>query len=123
MPSADDPADFEPEQSFLRPGLRSDTLRKLRRRFWSIQGQLDLHGHTRAQAHDALRAFLADSHQAGHRCVRIIHGKGLSSPGREPVLKGQVRRWLQHTDLVLAYCEPAAVDGGGGAVLVLLRGR
>jgi len=117
----DTAVEFEPEQSYLRPGLRSDTLRKLRRRFWSIQDQLDLHGHNRAEAHEALRAFLAASHRAGYRCVRVIHGKGLSSPGREPVLKGQVRRWLQRADLVLAYCEPAAVDGGAGAVLVLLK--
>ncbi len=114
-------AEFEPEQSYLRPGLRSDVLRKLRRRFWTIQAELDLHGHNRSEAHEALRAFVATSHQAGLRCVRVIHGKGHSSPGREPVLKGQVRRWLQRTDLVLAYCEPAAVDGGSGAVLVLLK--
>ncbi|MBI3149879.1 MAG: Smr/MutS family protein [Betaproteobacteria bacterium] len=113
--------DFEPEQSFIRPGLRTDTLRKLRRRFWSIQAQLDLHGHTRAEAHQALSIFLTECRSAGWRCVRIIHGKGLSSPNQEPVLKSPVRRWLQRNDQVLAYCEPAAVDGGSGAVLVLLK--
>lgn len=120
-PAQDD--DYEAGQSFLRPGLRPDTLRKLRRRHWSLQAELDLHGHTRLEAQQALREFLAANRIAGLRCVRIIHGKGLSSPGREPVLKGQVRRWLQRSDAVLAYCEPTEVDGGSGAVLVLMKGR
>ena len=61
--------------------------------------------------------------QRGCRCVRVIHGKGLTSPNKEPVLKGKVRRWLAHWDDVLAYCEAPRHAGGGGAVLILLRGR
>lgn len=116
----EDANDHEADQSYLRPGVRSDVLRKLRRGHWSIQAQLDLHGYTRVDAQRALGEFLKASHGAGLRCLRIIHGKGHSSPGREPVLKGRVRRWLQHIDLVLAYCEPSEFDGGSGAVLVLL---
>ena len=87
-----------------------------------MQSEIDLHGHTTDEAHDALADFLADARQHGYRCVRVIHGKGLTSPQREPVLKGKVRKWLSHWDDVLAYCEAPRHAGGGGAVLVLLRG-
>ncbi len=86
------------------------------------KAEIDLHGHTTDEAHDALADFLADARQHGYRCVRVIHGKGLTSPQREPVLKGKVRKWLSHWDDVLAYCEAPRHAGGGGAVLVLLRG-
>ena len=113
----------EPGQTFLRRGLGSDILTKLRRGQWAVQGELDLHGHRIDEAHDALSDFLDDARQRGYRCVRVIHGKGLTSPNREPVLKGRVRLWLAHWGDVLAYCETPANAGGGGAVLVLLRGR
>jgi len=115
--------ELEAEQTFLRQGLGSDILSKLRRAHWTIQGVLDLHGMTTDEAHDTLADFLLDARNRGLRCVRIIHGKGLTSPNREPVLKGKVRRWLAHWDDVLAYCEAPRSAGGGGAVVVLLRGR
>ena len=115
--------EHEAGQTFLRRGLGSDILRKLRRGHWSVQGEIDLHGHTIDEAHDALSDFLDDALQRGYRCVRAIHGKGLTSPNREPVLKGRVRLWLSHWDDVLAYCEAPQHAGGGGAVLILLRGR
>jgi DNA-nicking Smr family endonuclease len=115
--------EHEGEQTFLRPGVRSDVLAKLRRGHWSLQGEIDLHGATSDEARDTLADFLLDARARGARCVRIIHGKGLTSPGREPVLKGKVRRWLAHWDDVLAFCEAPRHAGGGGAVLVLLRGR
>jgi len=115
--------EIEAGQTFLRKGLGSDILKKLRRGQWSVQSEIDLHGHTIDQAHDALSAFLDDSLGRGYRCVRVIHGKGLTSPNREPVLKGRVRAWLSRWDSVLAYCEAPSNAGGGGAVLVLLRGR
>jgi hypothetical protein len=74
------------------------------------------------EARDTLADFLLDARARGARCVRVIHGKGLTSPGKEPVLKGKVRRWLAHWDDVLAYSEAPRHAGGGGAVLVLLRG-
>lgn len=113
----------EEEQTFLRTGLSPDVLRKLRRGYWVIQAELDLHGHTVEQARLALNDFLADVRGSGKRCVKVIHGKGLSSPNREPVLKSRVRRWLTQRDAVIAYCEAPAVSGGSGAVLVLIRGR
>jgi len=113
----------EAEQTFLRRGLPSDILRKLRRGHWAVQGEIDLHGHTIDEAHDALSDFIVEARQRGFRCVRAIHGKGLTSPNREPVLKGRVRKWLAHWDEVLAYCEAPPNGGGGGAVMILLRGR
>lgn len=114
--------DVEGAQSFVRSGLNPDLLRKLRRGHWVVQGALDLHRHTQEQARIALGDFLASARRHGWRCVRIVHGKGLSSPNREPVLKGKVRKWLQQRDEVLAYCEPRPHAGGGGAVVVLLSG-
>ena len=111
----------EGHQTFLRNGLGSDVLAKLRRGQWVVQGEIDLHGMTTTEAHDALADFLDHARGRGWRCVRIIHGKGLSSPNREPVLKGKVRRWLGHWDDVLAFCEAQRHAGGSGAVLVLLK--
>ena len=115
--------ELEAEQTFLRRGLRTDVLVKLRRGHWVVQSVLDLHGMTTDEAHDALADFLLDARNRGLRCVRVIHGKGLTSPNREPVLKGKVRRWLSQWDDVLAYCEALPHTGGSGAVVVLLRGR
>jgi len=113
----------EPEQTYLRRGLPADILTKLRRGHWSVQSEFDLHGLTVGEARDALADFLDDARQNGYRCVRVIHGKGLQSRNREPVLKGKVRLWLTRWDEVLAYCEAPPHAGGGGAVLILLRGR
>jgi DNA-nicking Smr family endonuclease len=115
--------EHEAGQTFVRRGIGDDVLAKLRRGHWSVQAELDLHGHTTDEAHDALADFLDAGRQRGWRCVRVIHGKGLTSPNKEPVLKGKVRRWLSHWDDVLAYAEAPAHAGGGGAVLILLRGR
>ena len=114
--------EHEAGQTFVRRGIGIDVLTKLRRGQWAVQGDLDLHGHTTDEAHDALADFLDDARAHGYRCVRVVHGKGLTSPNKEPVLKGKVRRWLSHWDDVLAYCEAPQHAGGGGAVLVLLRG-
>lgn len=109
------------EPSFLRPGLPRTTLRDLRRGRWVVQDQLDLHGATRDEARLMLGEFLAASLRRGRRCVRVIHGKGLGSPGREPVLKGLVKNWLMNRAEVLAYCQARAAEGGAGAMVVLLR--
>ncbi len=115
-------ADIEDEQSYLRGGVSPDLLRKLRRGEWTINAEIDLHHHNQDEAHEALMEFMRMARLAGWRCVRIIHGKGLSSHQKLPVLRNKVRRWLQHKDEVLAYCEPRPNGGGSGAVLVLLRG-
>ena len=115
--------EIEGEQTFLRAGLGTDVLTGLRRGKWAVQTEIDLHGMTTVEAHDALADFLLEARGHGLRCARVIHGKGLTSPNKEPVLKGKVRRWLTQWDDVLAYCEAPRHAGGGGAVLVLLRGR
>ena len=115
-------ADIEDEQSFLRGAVSPDLLRKLRRGQWTIDAEIDLHHHTQDEAHEALMEFMRKARIAGWRCVRIIHGKGLSSHQKIPILRNKVRRWLQQKDEVLAYCEPRPNGGGSGAVLVLLRG-
>jgi DNA-nicking Smr family endonuclease len=117
-----DDIEIEEDRLFLRPGLPRDILRKLRRAHWVIQDELDLHGLTADEAALATAAFLAESRRKGIRCVRIIHGKGRGSRGREPVLKVRIRAQLQRRDEVLAYVEPREIDGGGGAVVVLLSG-
>ena len=115
--------EFEHEQTFVRKGIGRDIAGKLRRGHWAVQAELDLHGMNTEEAHDALADFVSGARERGMRCVRVIHGKGLTSPNREPVLKGKVRGWLAHWDEVLAYSEAPQHAGGGGAVLVLLRGR
>ncbi len=115
--------EFEHEQTFVRKGIGPDVVVKLRRGHWSVQAELDLHGLNTDEAHDALADFVSGARERGMRCVRVIHGKGLTSPNREPVLKGKVRYWLAHWDEVLAYAEAPQHAGGGGAVLVLLKGK
>ena len=117
----DDDAEIEEDASYLRPGLPRDILRKLRRTHWVIQDDLDLHGFTGDEAVAAAAVFLADAKRRGIRCVRIIHGKGLRSVGREPVLRKRIRKILTRRDEVLAFVEPRAVHGGAGAVVVLLE--
>jgi DNA-nicking Smr family endonuclease len=109
------------ELAFARDGVSLQVLRKLRRGHWVVQGHLDLHGLNRVEARAALAEFLGAATRRAHRCVRIVHGKGLGSKNREPVLKGKVRVWLAQRDEVLAFCQAPAAQGGGGAVLVLLK--
>lgn len=120
--TADDWLDSGEEPNFLRPGLSRQVLRKLRSGTWVIQTQLDLHGLDRHEAREALAGFLAHCVKRGLRCVRVIHGKGLGSKNREPVLKTKVKHWLTQRDEVLAYCQARPVDGGSGALVVLLKG-
>ncbi len=107
--------------SFRRPEISDEVLRKLRRGHWSLQAQLDLHGLRRDQAREALGTFVQDCARRGLRCVRVVHGKGHGSPGREPVLKAKVRRWLVQKQQVLAFVQARASDGGSGALMVLLQ--
>ena len=109
------------EPSYLRTGLARDVLRKLRRGHWVVQDVVDLHGLNRQEARSSLAEFLAACLKRGLRCVRVVHGKGLRSPGREPVLKGRVQQWLAQRNEVLAFCEAPKNQGGGGALLLLLK--
>lgn len=108
--------------SFRREGISLEVVRKLRRGHWALQAQLDLHGLRRDAAREALSHFIHDSSRRGLRCVRVVHGKGHGSPGREPVLKGRVRRWLVQKNEVLAFVQARGSDGGAGALIVLLTG-
>ncbi len=107
--------------SFRRPGIGSDVTQKLRRGRWTIQQQIDLHGLRSDEAREALGSFIRDMHKKGLRCVRVIHGKGLGSPGKTPVLKDKVQRWLVQKDEVLAFVQAQPHQGGAGALLVLLK--
>jgi DNA-nicking Smr family endonuclease len=113
--------DTDDALSFRRRGIGIDVVRKLRRGVWVLQDELDLHGLRRDEARERVVEFLRDSARAGRRCVRIVHGKGHGSPGREPVLKAKVKGWLVQHDAVLAFTYARAADGGHGAVIVLLR--
>ncbi|MGB7481004.1 MAG: Smr/MutS family protein, partial [Burkholderiaceae bacterium] len=109
--------------SFARDGIGADTVRKLRRGHWVVQAQLDLHGLRRDEAREALAEFIRQATRRGLRCVRVIHGKGLGSVNKEPVLKGRVRNWLAQKKEVLAFCQARATDGGSGALMVLLKAQ
>jgi DNA-nicking Smr family endonuclease len=111
------------ELLFSRPGLQKSVLRRLRRGEYTLTAELDLHGLTVERARPALSAFLDDARRSRHTCVRIVHGKGLGSPGKKPVLKHRVLHWLRQRDDVLALCSARPFDGGTGAAYVLLRKR
>ena len=111
------------EISYRRPGVPERTFRRLRRGRFSIEDETDLHGLTAAQARTMLRTFIVESADRGLGCVRVIHGKGLRSGPRGPVLRSHVQRWLAQWDEVLAYVSARARDGGSGAVYVLIRRR
>ena len=108
--------------SFRRPGIGPDVVVKLRRGHWALQGQLDLHGYNREEARTLLAGYIRHSHQLGKRCLRVVHGKGHGSPGRQPVLKGKVQRWLAQCDEVIAFAQASGPQGGAGALMVLLAG-
>ncbi len=108
--------------SFARPGIGPDVMKKLRGGGWVTQDQLDLHGLRVDQAREAVAAFVRDATKRGVRCVRIIHGKGLGSLDKKPVLKNKVRNWLVQKEEVMAFCQARAADGGSGALMVLLKG-
>jgi DNA-nicking Smr family endonuclease len=123
-------SDFDPwesgfdtgeELSYVREGVGRDVLRQIRGGRWVIQDELDLHGLTSVEARPLVADFLNESRKAGYRCVRVIHGKGLRSKNKVPVLKRKVAVWLAQRDDVLAFCQARATEGGGGAAVVLLK--
>jgi DNA-nicking Smr family endonuclease len=106
--------------SFRRPGIGTDVTRRLRRGEWSLQGQIDLHGLRREEAREHLAHFIREAHKQGLRCVRVVHGKGLGSPGKASVLKSRVHSWLVQKQEVLAFVQAKPAEGGAGALMVLL---
>lgn len=120
-----EPADMETgeELYYRRDGVQQAVLRKLRRGQFQVGAVLDLHGMIVATAKEALALFLRCALRDGLSCVRIIHGKGNGSRHRGPVLKQKINHWLRQRDDVLAFCSARPVDGGAGAVYVLLKNR
>ena len=113
--------DVDDALSFRRPGIGTDVTRKLRKGDWSIQREIDLHGLRREDAREALAAFIRLAVRDGVRCIRVVHGKGLGSPGKTPVLKSKVQGWLVQKNEVLAFVQARADEGGAGALVVLLK--
>jgi DNA-nicking Smr family endonuclease len=118
-----DPAEVETgeELLFIRPGIQHGVLTKLRRGQFSIKAELDLHGMVVRVAQVEIAAFLRNCQNRNIRCARIIHGKGYGSWQKQPILKNKLNKWLQQRDEVLAFCSARPVDGGTGAVYVLLK--
>ncbi len=109
------------ELGWRRDTIGVDVLNRLRRGQWVVQDHLDLHGLRSDAARERVVLFLREAERRGLRCVRIVHGKGLGSPGRQPVLKDKVKRWLAQRESVIAFCQARENDGGGGVLIVLLR--
>jgi DNA-nicking Smr family endonuclease len=108
---------------YRRPELPEAVFRRLRAGHYRVDGEVDLHGLTAAMAEPVLRDFLAEALQHHARIVRVVHGKGLRSGNRGPVLKLVASRYLQRVAAVLAFASAREVDGGSGAILVLLDGK
>jgi DNA-nicking Smr family endonuclease len=106
---------------FHRQHVGRRTLRKLSRGGFSVQAEIDLHGMTLAEARPRLREFIQYCAEQDRLCVRVVHGKGLGSGERGPVLKSAVNAWLRRWDNVIAFVSTRQVDGGTGAVYVLLQ--
>jgi DNA-nicking Smr family endonuclease len=113
--------DTDDELSYRSQGIGTDVTQKLRKGHWSLQGQIDLHGLRSDEAREALGQFIRDATKRGWRCIRVVHGKGLGSPGKTPVLKAKVQRWLVQKTEVLAFVQAKGSEGGAGALVVLLK--
>lgn len=111
------------ELEFRQPGVQHAVMRRLRRGHYRCRAELDLHGLFADEALRRAAAFLAEARDNGWQCVRIVHGKGLRSGHRGPVLKSRLAGWLQRRREVLAFRSARPADGGSGAVYVLLRRR
>ena len=106
---------------FRHPSVGRRTMRRLARGHFSVQDEIDLHGMTVPEAKNALHDFVTDCDLRGYTCIRVVHGKGLGSGDRGPILKGKVNKWLRQWDRVLAFVSARQIDGGTGAIYVLLR--
>lgn len=109
------------EINYLKSGVRPTILRKLRRGYYVRKAELDLHGLVVLEAFTKLSEFIGQSQACGYSCVSIIHGKGNRSPQGRPILKSKVAHWLRQRQDILAFCSARAVDGGSGAIYVLLK--
>ena len=115
--------DIQPGDSmqYRQAGVPETVLRRLRRGEYRIEAEIDLHGMRLAEARVRLREFLLAALARRLQCLRIVHGKGLRSGQRGPVIKNAVHSLLRRLDSVIAFTSAAMRDGGTGATLVLLR--
>jgi DNA-nicking Smr family endonuclease len=111
----------EDKMAFLAPGVQKTVLKKLRRGYYGLDADIDLHGQTSREAQQRLAHFLQDCMARGWRCLLIVHGKGYNSPDNQPILKNELNLWLRQHQDVLAFCSAPQKAGGAGAVYVLLR--
>ncbi|MDB5960082.1 MAG: mismatch repair protein MutS [Massilia sp.] len=113
----------DPSVAYARPGVGPDVIRKLKKRVWPVQDELDLHGLTRDHAREQVSDFIHRASRRGVRCVRIVHGRGYGSPNGEPVLRAMLHSWLVQLEKneVVAFCVAGKKDGGHGALIVLLK--
>jgi len=109
------------DSDFVAHGVDRREVKKLKRGEYIVRDRRDLHGMTGADAVASVGRFIENSRHAGHRCVCIIHGRGLHSKGNAPILKTRVREYLTSHRSVLAYTDAPVSEGGSGAVCVLLR--
>jgi DNA-nicking Smr family endonuclease len=118
-----DPTELETGDDLLykRPGVQNSVLMKLRRGRFRIDGELDLHGMIVRIAQLEVVKFLRECQRRDVYCALIVHGKGYGSQQRRPVLKNQINKWLKQRNEVLAFCSARQIDGGTGAVYVLIR--
>lgn len=111
----------EDKVGFIAPGLQKNVLKKLRKGYFGLDADIDLHGLTSREAQHQLLRFLHFCVEDGCRCVQIIHGKGYNSPDNQPVLKNDINLWLRQHQDVLAFCSTPPRAGGTGALYVLLK--
>jgi len=111
----------EDKVGFIAPGLQKNVLKKLRKGYYGVDAEIDLHGLTSREAQQQLLRFLHFCVEDGCRCVQIVHGKGYNSPGNQPVLKNDINLWLRQHQDVLAFCSTPPKAGGTGALYVLLK--
>lgn len=123
----DGPFDITDSDEYIEgvaDGIDRRLLKRLRAGEYAVQAHIDLHGATREEARERVARFIVDSRRAGRRCLLIVHGRGNHSKDQIPVLKLAVRSWLERGHIgrsVLAFATARPVDGGAGAVYVLLR--
>ena len=111
------------ELNYCGPKLSRQAFRRLRRGEYAVQDEIDLHGMSVARAQEMLTEFIAECLRRHLYCVRVVHGKGMRSGPRGPVLKQEVNRWLRQWDSVLGFASAPPRDGGTGAVYLLLSRR
>ena len=104
-------------------GVSLNDFEKLRNGELRVEQRIQLHGHTAERAKRVFEQQIEQALTSGKRCVLVVHGRGLHSPG-DPVLRGELPGWIMRGALatkVLAFGYAPQRLGGSGATLVWLR--